>query len=78
MELRIRPGKNGHSVHHTYQPSPKLTKGLSGGMSMDQPPAEEHNFGPGQGNQMMQHIAQALALKGLQGGGADEGSVPQE
>ena len=65
MELRSRPGKNGHSVQHTYQATPKLTKGLAGGMSMEQPPAEEHNFGAGEGQKMMQHIAQALALKGM-------------
>jgi hypothetical protein len=64
-ELRIRPGKDGHSVIHQFHSSPKLTRGSAGGLSMGQPPNEEHNFGAGQGNQMMQHIAQALAIKGL-------------
>ena len=82
-EMRIRPAKNGgHNVHHMFAPSPKMTKGLAGGMSMDHPPAEEHNFGPGDGKQLMNHIATALALKGLTGGGEpgntgdSEGALP--
>ncbi len=69
-EMRIRPAKNGgHNVRHEFAAKPKMTRGLAGGMSMDHPPAEEHNFGPGDGKQLMQHIASALALKGLTGGG---------
>ena len=64
-QLSIRPGKKGYSLRHEYEATPKLTKGLAGGMSMEQPPAEEHNFGAGEGQKMMQHIAQALALKGM-------------
>ena len=57
-EMRIRPAKNGgHNVRHEFAPTPKMTRGLAGGMSMDHIPAEEHNFGPGDGKQLMQHIA---------------------
>jgi hypothetical protein len=71
-ELRIRPGKNGHSVRHEFSATPKLTKGaLSGGMMMDRPPAEEHNFGANEGGAMMKHIAEALALKGMAGQGEE-------
>ena len=70
QEMRIRPAKNGgHNVRHEFAPTPKMTRGLAGGMSMDHIPAEEHNFGPKDGKQLMQHIATALALKGLTGGG---------
>jgi hypothetical protein len=70
-EMRIRLAKNGgHNVRHEFAPKPRFSKGaLSGGMGMDAPPAEEHNFGPNDGKQLMQHIATALALKGLTGGG---------
>jgi hypothetical protein len=81
-EMRIRPAKNGgHNVRHEFAAKPKMTKGLAGGMSMDHPPAEEHNFGPADGKQLMQHIASALALRGLTGGGQpgntgdDEGAL---
>ena len=82
-EMRIRPAKNGgHNVRHEFAAKPKMTRGLAGGMSMDHPPAEEHNFGPADGKQLMQHIASALALKGLTGGGEpgntgdSEGALP--
>jgi hypothetical protein len=41
-------------------------------MTMDRPPAEEHNFGANEGGAMMKHIAEALAVKGMQGGQGDE------
>jgi hypothetical protein len=73
QEMRIRPAKNGgHNVRHEFAPKPQITKGLAGGMSMDHPPTEEHNFGPGDGKQLMQHIATALSLKGLSGANEDE------
>jgi hypothetical protein len=65
-ELRIRPGKHGHSVRHEFAAAPKYAKGNLG-MSMDHPPAEEHNFGANEGGAMMKHIAEALAVKGMQG-----------
>ena len=71
VEMRIRPAKNGgHNVRHEYEATPRLAKGaLSGGMMMDHPPAEEHDFGPKDGQALMKHIGQALALKGMMGGG---------
>jgi hypothetical protein len=73
-EMRIRPAKNGgHNVRHTYQAKPTITQGgRASGMTMEQPPAEEHNFGPNDGNALMKHIGEALALKGL--GGNEEPS----
>jgi hypothetical protein len=83
-EMRIRPAKNGgHNVRHEFAPKPTLSKGaLTGGMGLNVPPPEEHNFGPGDGKQLMNHIATALALKGLTGGGQpgntgdNEGALP--
>ena len=74
QEMRIRPAKNGgHNVRHEFAPKASLSKGgLSGGIGFNEPPAEEHNFGPGDGKQLMNHIATALALKGLSGDKEDE------
>lgn len=70
QEIRIRPAKDGsHNVRHEYEAKPKLAKGsLTGGMMMDRPEPEEHNFGPKDGKAMMMHLAQALALKGALSG----------
>lgn len=74
MEMRIRPSANGgHNVRHEYHPTAKFSK--PGGMMMDRPEGKEFNFGPGQAPQLMKHIGQALALKGLTGGGGAPGQA---
>lgn len=67
VAIHIRPSKGGgHKVTHEYAAAPKYSAGgRNGGMSMDQPPAAEHNFQPGENNALINHIAGALALKGL-------------
>jgi hypothetical protein len=74
--ITIRPSKGGgHKVTHEYAAAPKYSAGgRNGGMSMDQAPPEEHNFQAGEHNSLMQHIASALALKGL--GMQRPGSTP--
>jgi hypothetical protein len=73
-EMRIRPAKDGsHNVRHEFESAPKLAKGaLTGGMMMDRPEPEEHNFGPKDGKALMQHIANALALRDVLSGQDDE------
>lgn len=79
MQMSIRPSANGgHNVRHEYHPSAKFSKGALG-MTMDRPEPKEFNFGPGQAPQLMKHIGQALALKGLAGGGAPgEATAPDQ
>ena len=69
--MEIRPSKNGgHNVRHNYASKPVLTKGpMSGGMSLQGTPPDEFNFGPKDHQNLIQHIAGALALKGLAGQG---------
>lgn len=65
--ITIRPSKGGgHKVTHEFASAPKYSAGgRNGGMSMDQQPPAEHNFQPGEHNALLNHIASALALKGL-------------
>jgi hypothetical protein len=65
--ITIRPSKGGgHKVTHEYAASPKYGgTGRGGGMQMDAPPPAEKNFEPGEHNALLNHIASALALKGL-------------
>ena len=75
--ITIRPGKNGgHTVRHEYQPQASIR---GGGLSMGAPPGEDHNFGPGDGHNMLKHIVSALALKGMSpGGGESPNEEPAE
>lgn len=78
VAISIHPQKNGgHKVTHEYAAAPKYSAGgRNGGMSMEQPAPEEHNFQAGEHNALLNHIAGALALKGLAqrgGGGAGAG-----
>jgi hypothetical protein len=78
--ITIRPtAKGGHKVTHEYAPAAKFSGGSrNGGMSMDSAPPAEHNFAPGEHNALLDHIAGALALKGLaqRGAGAGPGAGP--
>lgn len=78
--ITIRPAKGGgHKVTHEYAAAPKYGgAGKGGGMQMDAPPPAEHNFQAGEHNALMNHIASALALKGLgvQRPGAGTGAGP--
>lgn len=67
VAITVRPAKGGgHKVTHEYAAAPKFSGGgRNGGMSMDQAPPAEHNFQPGEHNALLNHIASALALKGL-------------
>jgi|SRR5215471_5374220 len=67
VRISIHPAKGGgHKVTHEYAAAPRYSAGgRNGGMSMDQPAPAEHNFKPGEHNALMNHIASALALKGL-------------
>ena len=61
----ITPKKNRHHVLHQYESQPAIKPGsLSGGLGMDQPPDAEHTFASGDSQGLMQHLMQALALKG--------------
>ena len=75
--ITIRPSKGGgHKVTHEFAPAAKYGGASArGGMSMESPPPAEHNFQPGEHNALMNHIASALALKGLgmQRPGQDDG-----
>lgn len=77
--LRIRKGDNGgHSILHEFKRAVTKKDGaMSGGMYMERPPDEEHNFGPGdrQEHAVMTHIAQALGFKKV---AAAEGAEDKE
>lgn len=81
VAIHIRPAKGGgHKVTHEYAAAPKYSAGgRNGGMSMDQEPPAEHSFAPGEHNALLNHIAGALALKGLgmQRPGAGAGMPPE-
>lgn len=71
--IEVHPGKNGgHKVVHEFERTPsKRDGGMSSGMYMDRPAAEEHLFGPeGSESAVMDHIAGALGFKGKGGGKA--------
>ena len=79
--ITIRPAKNGgHTVSHEFEGRPAYARsGRTSGLFMDKPPAEEHTFGPKEHAGMMQHLAQALALKNALGGGASAaGAAPPD
>jgi len=62
--ITIRPGKNGgHTVRHEFQSAPSYSK--VGGMSMASPQGEDHSFGPNDNQNLMAHLATALAIKGV-------------
>ena len=61
---------------HEYEAAPKYSAGgRNGGMSMAEPPPVEHQFPAGKHQQLMDHIAAALALKNL-GAKQAPGAVP--
>ena len=64
--LEIHPGKNGgHRVVHEFEPKAANRKGsMSGGMYMERPDSEEHNFGAGEQSKLLAHITEALKLTG--------------
>jgi hypothetical protein len=72
-EMTIRKAKNGgHSVIHSF--APRLnTKGgsMSGGITSERPPAEEHSFGPGDTKALANHVITNLGLKGVSVTGAE-------
>jgi hypothetical protein len=78
-EMVIRKAKNGgHSVMHSF--APRLnTKGgsMSGGITSDRPPAEEHSFGPGDNQALANHVITNLGLKGVSIAGK-AGQLPEE
>jgi hypothetical protein len=76
--ITIRPSKGGgHKVTHEFAPAAKYSGAAkNGGMSMDSPPPAEHSFAPGEHNALMNHIASALALKGLGNQAPGEGAGP--
>jgi hypothetical protein len=61
LSIRRNP-KGGHTVTHEYAAAPKFTPGKTGGMGMDQPAPETHNFGAGEHSSLLNHIAAALSL----------------
>ena len=73
--LEIHRGEDGsHRAVHQFK-SAAIKRGgrMSGGMSMEQPKAEEHHFGPSEPERerLMTHIATTLGL-GQKGAGAPE------
>jgi hypothetical protein len=87
LSIRRKPG-GGHTVTHEYDKAPSFTPGKNGGMGMDQPAPETHNFGAGEHKGLLDHIAAALALKGMSkgmpgsqaqaaGAGMQQGGLPE-
>lgn len=80
--LTVYPGEKGHRVVQEFHRKPVLRGGgLSGGMAMDGAPPAEHNFGPGDSQNLLKHITSALALQSLAkqgGGGGGGGGMPPE
>lgn len=67
LSIRRNP-KGGHTVTHEYAKTPSFQPGKNGGMGMDQPAPEERAFGAGDHSGLLNHIAAALSLKGMQKG----------
>jgi hypothetical protein len=67
--LEVRKADNGHVVEHFHEHGP-------GGLGFG--PPKVHVFGEGEGDEMLNHIAQALAVKRGGGGASGESEEDEE
>lgn len=75
-EMRIRPAKNGgHTISHEYEREAKAMGG--GNIGMMAPKAEEHVFGPEDGEAMLRHIGKHLNVPMRSNGAAKPGNKPE-